>query len=249
MRTPPLTDPNRLLLFTVYAFLIGLLASLTPEVLKEFFAGPDAGTRWYPGIWRLAILGLVVALFLIYSPAVKRWLAASSALAPLTLTSDYKVRFAKGLVLLVSRGEGVHSGICAIDYHRPELTHVWLLHSSDPGSIEGREKIERHCSEVAPAVKVEARLIHNIFSIEGVKALVESIRREAKGKGICDADFICDFTGMNKPVSAGVVLACIRPENRLQYMEPTQFLADGKPDSRVPSHPVEVLLSYDADLV
>jgi len=249
MKIPALTDPNRLLLFTIYAFLIGLLATLTPEAVKDLISSPGSNSRWYPGLWWLGTLIVVVVLFVVYHPKIKVWFQASGAMAPLTPTSRYNVRSVRGLVLLVSREERIHSGIYAVDYHRPTLTHVWLIHSSDAGSKEGVKKITQHCAEVAPAIIVEPRPLSNVFSVEMSKALVESIRKEAHGVGIKDSDFICDFTGMPKPVSAGVVLACIRPGHRLQYMEPKAVVEGGSPDQSAGSRPVEVDVNYDVELV
>src|SRR5713226_478167 len=96
MKIPGLTDPNRLLLFTIYAFLIGLLATLTPEALKVYFGSPDSGPRWYPDRWWLGTLIVVVILFLVYHPKIKPWFLAKRTLSPLTLTSHYKVRTVKG---------------------------------------------------------------------------------------------------------------------------------------------------------
>src|SRR5260370_34292479 len=237
MKIPALTDPNRLLLFTIYAFLIGLLATLTPEAMKGLFSTSESSERWYPGAAWLGTLAVVVILFVVYHPKIKVWFQANRALAPLTLTSHYNVRSVKGLVLLVSRGEVINMGNYAIDYHCPTLTHVWLIHSSDPGSKEGVQKITQHCGKVAPALVVEPVPLSNVLSVEMAKALVESIRKEANGLGIEDPDFICDFTGMPKPVSAGVVLACIRPGHRLQYMEPQAVVKGGGPLQTAGSRP------------
>jgi hypothetical protein len=119
--------------------------------------------------------------------------------------------------------------------------------------VENAEKIEEHCRGLglaaAAVVKVSRRLIENVFSIEMTKAHIDFVRREAHGYGIEDRDLICDFTGMTKPVSAGVVLACVRPEQRLQYMEPLGFLKGGAPDPAAGSVPVEVDVRYDVEMV
>ena len=193
-------------------------------------------------------------LFQMYDPAVRRFFKAwSSGPEGLIVASSAKVRPAQGLVLLVSKGPAGLSGcICAVDYHKSMLTHVWLVHSADEGSVENAGKIEEHCRGLglaAGAVKVNRRVIENVFSIEMAKAHIDFVRQEAHGYGIRDRDLICDFTGMNKPVSAGVVLACVRPEHRLQYMEPLGFLEGGAPDPAAGSVPVEVDVRYDVEMV
>ena len=142
---------------------------------------------------------------------------------------------ARGLFFLISRGADGPYANYAIDYHRSALAHLWLLHSSDAGSLQNLEFVRSHCRETVPHVKLSVRQEDDMFSITTAKAHVDFVRQEAHAIGIKDEDLICDFTGMTKPVSAGVVLACIRPDHRLQYMEPNGFLADGRPDPRKPA--------------
>ena len=248
-KTPPPTDPNRLVVFTIYAFLVGLLATLTPEAIKELVRPSEEATYWHPFYCWLGNAVALLVCFVFFDPQVKRWFRPRYSPAPLALSTHYKVRSVKGLLLLVSRSPGFHSALSAVDYHGRTLSHVWLVHSSDPGSVAGAAEVRRHCSEVAPSVVVIDRPIASMFSIEMAKALVEGVRGEAHASGITDEDFICDFTGMNKPVSAGVVLACIRPGHRLQYMEPDAVLPSGEPDQQAGSHPTEVDVNYDVELV
>jgi hypothetical protein len=194
-------------------------------------------------------LATLIVLIVLFDPVLRRWHKARTQVITLNLTSSKHVKPASGLVLLISRGDGVRSGMYAIDHHGDSLTHVWLLHSSNQESIEGADQVEAHCRERAPKAQVEKRLVADMFSIEMSKALVETLRNEAHRAGLKDHEFICDFTGMTKPVSAGVVLACVRPEHRLQYMEPLRFDKDGKPDRDAGSRPVEVDVSFEIERI
>ena len=246
MATPKPADPKYFIFFTIYALLIGVAASLTVEVVKDGFDGSGKHHVYLWVVWGVA-LALLGISFRMYDPAVRAWIRGRNAYLRLNLASFTNVRPARGLVLLVSRGKGVMSAIYAVDYHRETLLHLWLIHSSDGGSLEGVAQIRRHCRECAQQIDIRTRQIDNVFSVEMARALVDFIRQEAYSFGIVDQDFICDFTGMNKPVSAGVVLACLRPEHRLQYMESRGFLPDGGPDPLAGARPVEVELNLDAD--
>jgi hypothetical protein len=133
------------------------------------------------------------------------------------------------LVLLVGKDDGGRYAFCAIDQHAAVLAEVWLIHSPD----------------AAPGAKMELRVLENQFALEAAKDLVDSIRQEAESRKMEPADLICDFTGLNKNVSAAVVLAGAGPGQRLQYVEPRAFLEDGTPDSAAGARTVEVEVHYD----
>ena len=57
---------------------------------------------------------------------------------------------------------------------------------------------------------------------------VEKIRRQMLRQEIKDNDIVCDFTGLTKHMSAGMIFACAPKEARLQYMHPKRFLANGR---------------------
>lgn len=241
MPVPKVADPKSLWQFTLYAFLIGLLGALTPEALKAIF-GADEGHPWHAVFWWFGVFLIIAFILRVYDPAFRRWLNTRTEIMPLKIYSSLTVRSARGLVLLVSRGAGVSAGLSAVRYHRETLQHLWLIHSSDAGSVDGAARIASTTNATA-----HWKPLGDVFSIEMTKALVEGIRHEAHRLGVLDEDLICDFTGMTKPVSAGVVLACLLPEHRLQYMEPTGYLSDGRPDPGAGSRPVEIDVAYEIE--
>jgi hypothetical protein len=234
------TDPKSLMAFTFYGFLIALLGALTPELIKK-----PGEWLW---VWLLNCVGIGIMLW-IYDPLIREWAQKRKLPSHVRLNFPY-LQPAKGLVLLVSRGDGAQSARYAVDYHRECLSHVWLVCSSD--SQAAAVEIEQHCRATVPGVSISTRKLEDIFyvdCIERAKSLVDQIRKEATRAGLQDQDLICDFTGMNKLVGSGVVLACIRPEHRLQYMEPKKFLPDGRPDPQAGARPVEVAVSYKVELI
>jgi len=243
-------DPKSFAPFTLYALLLSIVGALTVEVLKDLLDSPAGAHKVY--LWVVWGAGVVIlgALFKIYDPAVRRFLEAPGMPEHWAFTSSATVRPARGLVLLVSSSpSGLAGCLDGVAHHQSVLKHLWLIHSSDADSIANVEKIEEYCRSLGLLVKTSKRLLDDLFSIEMTKAHIEFVREEAHSYGIEDRDLIYDFTGMTKPASAGVVLACIRPEHRLQYMEPRGFREDGSPDPKAGSVPVEVDIRYDVELV
>jgi hypothetical protein len=76
---------------------------------------------------------------------------------------------------------------------------------------------------------------------------VDGLRRIAKKtRGIPEADLICDFTGLTKHASAGMVLACGARPARLQYVPPSSPAArDERFRGLEPGTPIEVNIAYE----
>ena len=231
-------DDKRFLPFSFYALLIAVLGALLVEGIKgEWEKHPNV---FY---WTLALLFLVSVMGLYYHRDLRKWLA-TSAPQPLSLRESSPPPL-RGLVVLVSRGLGVSSAKSAIDHHHSRLEFLWLIHSSDQGSLDGCAQLEGYLLAKAPRAVAIRHLLVDVANVEIALKLVQLIQHEAKAKGISPHDFICDFTGMPKPPGAGMVLACLAPQYRLQYMRPTHTNPDGSPDPNAPSIPVEVHLRYE----
>jgi hypothetical protein len=87
-----------------------------------------------------------------------------------------------------------------------------------------------------------------MYSIVEAKEEVEKIRKRMLRQGLEANDIMCDFTGMTKHMSAGMIFACAPKEARLQYMHPRRFLDDGRADPEAgPSEPIEVEIAYQVE--
>src|SRR5437879_3455703 len=106
MTLPRLTDPKFLIPFTAYAFLIGLLAARRPEVVKELSGAAGDGAGWFAWMWWAGDFVCILVLLWIYDPVIRRWFRERDVLVSLNPTSSQAVRPARGLMLLVSRGDG-----------------------------------------------------------------------------------------------------------------------------------------------
>jgi hypothetical protein len=231
-------DDKKFLPFSLYALLIAVLGALIVECIKDL--GKDAHLLW----WTAVLSAVVLSMGLFYNRSLQRWLAEHQRVLSLDLNERVPAK-SRGLVLLVSRGVGVSSGKWAIHYHASQLTHLWLVHSSDQESIDGAIALQVEARQHNPNVAVFPRLLNDLSNVEAALDLVRSIHRDARHQGLSPSDIICDFTGMPKAPSAGMVLACIGPEERLQYMRPVKFNPDGSPDPSGESVPVEIQLRYE----
>ena len=126
-------------------------------------------------------------------------------------------------------------------YKRQTLQHVWLI--TTPGAKADAEGVSAQIEALKPGVEIHPiTFVENTHTIEEVKPKVEGIRREAlRQRGISERDLICDFTGLTKQASAGMVLACARRSARLQYIR-----SDCDDAGRVipPGTPVEIGVAY-----
>lgn len=148
---------------------------------------------------------------------------------------------AKAVVAMVSKGGGSQTAVTAVGFHKETLEHVWLITTpageADAGGVSSQIRALKPGVEIHPLT-----LLEDTHTIAEVKPKVEEIRRAAlKQRGIGERDVICDFTGLTKQASAGMVLACARRSARLQYIR-AKYDDAGRPIP--PGTPVEVEVAY-----
>ena len=234
-RIPAPANPKVFVAFSLYALFLAVFGAIIVEQFKHW-----AGGQFDPGPWTVGCVLLFFLVNLVYDRRLRGLLGPSQ---PIGLFEDHAVKPSRGLMLLVSRRDGVRQATWAIEHHKQRLTHLWLIHSSD--SEDAADALREQAGKDLPSVRVRLLPLVNLGSVELAKELVDQVRTEAKLAGLEADELVCDFTGMTKPASAGVVLANVHPHARLQYMEPTKTLPDGKPDPDAPSRPVGIRLRYE----
>lgn len=143
----------------------------------------------------------------------------------------------RGLILSVSRAE---SAMHAIEYHyrvQGKLEYVWLIPSGDqeseyfgPSSQREADVICQKCKDLEQAT-YEANGVRRPLEVCDFRRLVspadaqdtyEVVNRiyrvEAHRLGLDDSDVIVDFTGGTKPMSVGMIMACLPGERSLEYV-------------------------------
>jgi hypothetical protein len=198
---------------------------------------------WAPKYaWTGALVSTVVVLVLLVfgKMRIPRWRKDGGlSLLP---WKEHSALAAKDLVAMVSPGNGRETALAAALHHGPlGLERVWLLCSEDSAADAGWVKAE--VLKRLPAVDVRVRTaLRTAFNIEDVKAEVECVRKLALKGGRQQEDLVCDFTGMTKHASVGMVLACLPWVARLEYVAP--LTTDERKRGVTPKPPVEVKIGY-----
>jgi hypothetical protein len=233
-------DPANFTISIIILLLVGIAGGLGTEIIKG-----TADSAVWTGF--CVILLLVAGLGTLLSERIQRWMRRSRQFQKIGVTR--RVARARALVVFVSKGAGRQSARDAISYHAAEqvLKHLFLL-TSTAAEVDANwvrlETAQNHRGvQVYPTV-----YLSDVYSIVEAKEEVEKIRRRMLREGLPENDIICDFTGMTKHMSAGMIFACAPKEARLQYMHPKRFLDDGRADPDAgPSEPIEVEIAYQVE--
>ncbi|XWK89046.1 MAG: hypothetical protein U7127_02960 [Phormidium sp.] len=142
----------------------------------------------------------------------------------------------KGLILLVSNPD---SAKFAINYHYVEkgtLEKVWLI-PSDPNEEEKKKFGSSTISKIAPIkdycneLKVKYGRSLEVEDEKGVSPgdaqdTFDYVNRIYRQSGYAEHELIADFTGGTKPMSVGMIMACLKRDRELEYVSyvpPTSF--------------------------
>jgi hypothetical protein len=233
-------DPANFTISIIILLLVGVAGGLGTEIIK----GTKEGAIW-SGL--AIVLLLVTALGVVLSERIQRWMRWNRRFQRIGITKQ--VTRAQALIVFVSKGAGRSSARDAAFYHAEGevLRHLWLLTSSE--AEEEAAWVRGQVGARYPAVTVYPTVcLPDVYSIPDAKEEVERIRKAILRKELDDREVMCDFTGMTKHMSAGMIFACAPKEARLQFMHPKRFLADGRADPEAgASEPVEVEIAYQIE--
>lgn len=236
-----LLDPANFWLSLLTFLLVGVAGSLAAQL----FSTPGEGKIW---AYLTVVLALVGVLGFLLSASVQRWLRRNRGFIRLNIHRP--VIRAKALIVFVSKGAGSSSALDAALYHAEEdvLKELWIITSEEASDDAAR--VRQEVARLYPKVTVHPPVcVTSIHDIQEAKTEVENIRRKCLQKYQSERDVICDFTGLTKHMSAGMIFACAPREARLQYMHPRRVLpADGRADpAGAASEPMEVEIAYQVE--
>jgi hypothetical protein len=198
-------------------FGIGVSALLFNAVgdLIEAFVGWRMGAKagsLLPALILCSVVGIGVAVLGV-------WISHNPYYAG-TMDSRRLVDPKKGLIFLVSKQKPAELAISRHASGGGPLRHVWLLPSREDDDLFGPSTsqialdIKQWCSTAFPDVDVK---------ILGVAAgdaqdTFDHVNRIFRNSGLVTNDIVADFTGGLKPMSVGMIMACLPAERQLEYI-------------------------------
>jgi len=217
-------DPNRSVTF----FVVGT-AALTVAVTVMYDTVKESLGLW--GGWGLALFLVVVAVAAITYQAVRR-----QVVGQVDISEEMKPKPRRGLILLVSPHLG--TAPYAIEYHLGTLEACWLLAS--PDSVKVAEQLYETYRDQIPYIAYGTSYTVDADEVEETYIQVLLIyERELPRYGLKVEEVIADITGGQKPMTAGMALACLAKNLEMQYMKARRS-EQGEPDRSVPPVPVKI---------
>jgi hypothetical protein len=203
----------------VSAVLVALLVNILTEALT---AWGGLGLGW----GAVAILALATVAFA-HAYTVTESRRRGHELGPIAdLPNPQKHR---GLIFLFSREETLRE---AIQHHQPGLKHCWLLVTPE---MQGRAtSTMRHFSDLSFALHP---LSDRYDSQACYQTVLDIYQREAPRLGIPSGQVIADITGGTKPMTMGMIVACLEGDYPIEHV-PTAFDAAGQPTGPLP--PIQI---------
>ena len=137
----------------------------------------------------------------------------------------------QGLIFLFSRKDTLRE---AIAYHRPGLRHCWLLVTPE---------MQAQAASVVGQYSDLTFTLHPLsgrYDSQGCYRTIASIyREEAPRRGIAPRQVVADITGGTKPMTLGMIVACLEGDYPLEHV-PTAFDAAGHPTGPLP--PIQLVV-------
>lgn len=128
----------------------------------------------------------------------------------------------KGLILLVSR---VESAMHTVQYHKDKgkLKQVWLIPSNNKEKEYFGSSSKNIANEIIKAcdkISVCAEIVQEVSPADAQETFdaVRRIYRNSSKYNMEPIEIIADFTGGTKPMTLGMIMACLPTERQLEYV-------------------------------
>lgn len=205
----------------VSAVLVALLVNILTEALTTW------GGLWL-GWGAVAVLALAAVAFA-HAYTVSESQRRGPGLGPIAdLPNPQKHR---GLIFLFSREETLRE---AIQYHQPMLEHCWLLVTP-----EMQDRASQAMSHF-PHLRFTLHPLSDRYDSQACYQTVRDVyQREASRLGISPQQVIADITGGTKPMTMGMIVACLEGDYPIEHV-PTAFNAAGQPTGPLPPIQIKV---------
>ena len=207
----------------VSAVLVALLVNILTEALTAW------GGLWL-GWGAVAVLALATVAFA-HAYTVSESRRRGQGLGPIAALPNPQKHH--GLIFLFSREETLRE---AIQYHQPKLEHCWLLVTP-----EMRERAAKALGNFPDLSFTLHPLIDRYDSQACYQTVLDIYQREVSRRGISPKQVIADITGGTKPMTMGMIVACLEGNHPIEHV-PTAFDAAGQPTGPLPPIQIRVQL-------
>ena len=205
----------------ISAVLVALLVNILTEALTAW------GGLWL-GWMVIAVLALATLAF-VYAYAASESRRRTRGLGPVVDRPNPPK--GRGLIFLFSREDTLRE---AISYHRPALSHCWLVVT--PEMQERAAGVVGHYPELSFTLHPLA----DRYDSQGCHQIVADIYRdEALRRGFAPQEVIADITGGTKPMTLGMIVACLEGGHPIEYV-PTAYDAARQPTGPLP--PIQIVV-------
>jgi hypothetical protein len=176
------------------------------------------------------LLGLLtIAFVLTYNRRYNRWRRNLGPIADISQPRKYE-----GLIMLFTREETLRE---ALGHHIPVLKYCWLIVTpetqNDAGSVISK------FTDIQFSILPVAHLYDTQACYEVVKHIYQS---GARDRGLLPENVIADITGGTKPMTMGMIVACIEGGFPIEHV-PARFDSLNKPIGTLP--PIEIRIQHN----
>lgn len=189
--------------------LLAMLINLVSETLVTSFG---LGWSWLV----MVLLGLAAAAYMIVLDVNVR--QRKLDLGPLREIDPPRKH--KGLIFIYSN---LPTFQAAVQHHLPELRHCWLLVT--PERQAEADEAKKKFNNVTFSDSLIQHLYHSQACYEAVKNIFQT---DVPRLGFEPKEIIADITGGTKPMTAGMVVACVEGDYALEHVA-AKFDPEGKP--------------------
>jgi hypothetical protein len=207
-------SPRFPFLFLLGAVLVAVMGNMASDLLKSYVGDGRLG------LWMIFVVSSVILLLLvaaIYAAGVFRAMLTSRNVYRFLDKPNPAPR--KGLIAFVSLTQRAHLDR-AIAYHRETLKRLWLI-ATQEAQVRAAQIVAEYNKS---GVQISIVPLSEEWDLIKTKETVDQIFTEQLD-GLAEEDIIADFTGGTKPMTVGMVFACLTPSRSLQYV-PAEYDRD-----------------------
>jgi len=213
--TDKIIDPFLRTLADVPWFGPTLSAVLLATIINVLTNTLSAWGPWYGWVFIIVLVIVAAVVVISYNRKYAYWTRNLGPIADIDPPQKFE-----GLILLLTNQDTARE---AIQHHMPALKHVWLIVTPE------KQKDVSALTGEFPNLPFSTLPISNLYDTQSCYDAVRQIyRRRTRDVKISPKNTISDITGGTKPMTMGMIVACIEGGFPIEHV-PTVFDSTNKP--------------------